>query len=105
MHACVEIVMESMALSRNPDVRRAAQEKRRRHVVVTGQMRYTRSRNQVLFYNIPFIIKLSIHNFLYSPWLTSYSVELIPWMWSSSSSFVFLIGFEHKVRLSEFQIY
>ena len=68
MHACVEIVTESMVLSRNPDVRRAAQEIRRGHVVVAGQMLYTRFRNQVLFYNIPFIIQLSIHIFfLYSP--------------------------------------
>ena len=67
MHACVEIVTESMVLSQNPDVRRAAQEIRRGHVVVAGQMLYTRSRNQVLFYNIPFIIQLSKHIFLYSP--------------------------------------
>ena len=41
MHACVVTVMENMVLSRNLDARQAAQEIRREHVVVAGQMLYT----------------------------------------------------------------
>ena len=47
-HACVERVTENMALSRNPSAKRAAPETRHEHVVVDGQMLYTRSQNQVI---------------------------------------------------------